>query len=174
MLFPSLLSTVASKEGWPHYGSQMTESCLRPRGHYYPQAHHMPCSGVARGLRPPQATHPQGLACGWPQLMTQEVRPAQCYTLKRHVKEAPQEQSRASSCAANGLFPVEQTVRSHLLLGHGEVTPAVPGAGLGRGPGGTSASVGAPFPGVTSQARPPGLAEREEPKLWASDRGSVV
>ena len=65
-------------------------------------------------------------------------------------------------------------MRSRLLLRHGEVTPAVPGAGLGRGPGETSASVGVPFPGVTSQARPQGLAEQEVPELWASDRGSVV
>lgn len=155
------------------YGSQTPESCLGPRGHRDPQAHCMPCSGVAGGLRPPQATHPQGPACGWPQLMTQEIHPAPCFTLKCHVKDPTgAEQSQRLHCQWALSSGADREIR--LLLEHGEVTPAVPGAGLHRGPGGTSASVGAPFPGVTSQARPPGLAEQEEPELWASDRGSVV
>ena len=63
------------------------------------RAHCMRCSGVAGSLRPPQATHPQGLACGWPQLMTQEVCPAQCYTLKCHMKDPTgAEQSQQLRC----------------------------------------------------------------------------
>lgn len=99
------------------YGSQTPESCLGPRGHRDPQAHCMPCSGVARGLRPPQATHPQGLACGWPQLMTQEIRPAPCFTLKCHMKDPTgAEQSQRLHCQWALSSGADREIR--LLLGH--------------------------------------------------------